>query len=213
MALAKKHLPPGIPFLISKNFSERPFFKAALAQSSQLANCTWIIRGEEYFYAEKAYFIQTMPNSNEQFFNVRDLLEIPESDNKVNRKIFLTRNNKRIRFLNNSSAIETIARSYGFEVIDTDTLSLLEQIKVFSETKYLVGIHGAGLTNVLYRRKAPMFVLELLPGDYLQPHYFWLSKGMGHGYSCVVGSASIYNTSFSVQPKFFEKKLKALLQG
>jgi hypothetical protein len=52
-----------------------------------------------------------------------------------------------------------------------------------------------------------MNVLEILPGDYLQPHYFWLSKGMGHTYRCIAGSESFYDTSFYVDPVLFEKKL------
>jgi hypothetical protein len=78
---------------------------------------------------------------------------------------------------------------------------------LFGSTGFLVGIHGAGLTNVIFRKNAPMNVLEILPGDYLQPHYFWLSKGMGHTYRCIAGSESFYDTSFYVDPVLFEKKL------
>lgn len=213
VVMAKKVLPGQIPFLISKALAEKPFFKSALLQSSYLAQCTWIIRDEKYIEAGKAYFIQTMPNDNEQFFDVRNMLEVKESNKEKQRKIFLTRNKSRIRFVNNKDEIEEIARQYGFEIVDADNLSLQQQIELFGETRYLVGIHGAGLTNVLFRRNAPLHLLELLPKDYLQPHYFWISKGMGHSYSCLVGSRSLYDTSFYVEPKKFEEKLAQVLNS
>lgn len=213
VALAKKVLNTDIPFLINKALAEKSFFKSALIQSSYLAKCTWIIRDEKYIDAGKAYFIQTMPNGNEQFFDVRNMLEVKESNKEKQRKIFLTRNKSRIRFVNNKDEIEEIARQYGFEIVDADNLSLQQQIELFGETRYLVGIHGAGLTNVLYRKNAPLHLLELLPQDYLQPHYFWISKGMGHSYSCLVGSRSSYNTSFYVDPKKFEEKLAQVLDS
>ena len=213
IALAKKLLPGNIPFLISKTLATQPFFRSALLQSGYLAHCTWVIRDDRYYKADKAWFIQTMPNSNEQFFDVRKILGIQDSDNTKQKKIFLKRNEKRIRFIKNNAEIETIARQYNFEVVDADNLSLQQQIELFGETKFLVGTHGAGLTNVLFRKNAPLHLLELLPQDYLQPHYFWLSKGLGHKYSCIVGSSSAYDTSFYVEPKKFEEKLSQILRS
>ena len=210
VTLALQYIPRKVPFLISKNLSDKSFFKQAILQSPRLASLQWIVRDHHYYKARKAWFIQTMPSSNEQFFNIQALLQVPDASAlQAGRKVFLTRSRKRIRFLKNSVELEAIAQNHGYEVIDTDGLSLQEQIKLFSETKWLIGIHGAGLTNVLYRKNAPMKVLELLPADYLQPHYFWLSKGMGHEYTCILGSTSAIDTSFEVSPQDFEHKLRS----
>lgn len=213
VALSKKLLPEHTPFLISKGLAEKPFFRSALLQSSYLSQCTWVIRDDNYYRADKAYFLQTMPNSNEQFLGVREILEVMDSDKDKSRKIFLTRSKKRIRFISNKTEIEDIAMRYHFEIVDADDLTLQQQIILFGETRYLIGIHGAGLTNVLYRKNAPLHLLELLPKDYLQPHYFWISKGMGHQYSCLVGSKAAYDTSFYVVPAEFEKKLVQMLDS
>jgi capsular polysaccharide biosynthesis protein len=95
--------------------------------------------------------------------------------------------------------------------VDTDGLSLHDQVELFSKTRYLAGIHGAGLTNLFFRKNAPLTLLELLPGDYIQPHYFWLCKGMGHDYDCIAGTASAFDTSFEIDPLLFENKLSAML--
>jgi hypothetical protein len=212
VALALKDLPQGIPFLVSRNLYEKKYFQNALLISPRLAAQQWIVRDETTYYRiAKAWFIQTMPNSNEQFFAVRELLNVPDSDPQSNRKVFLTRSQQRIRHLKNNAVIEKIAQQYGFEIIDTDSFSLQQQIKLFGETNYLIGIHGAGLTNQLFRKDAPMLLLELLPADYLQPHYFWLNKGMGHQYDCLVGTASALDTSFEIDAEAFEIKIKSWL--
>ncbi len=214
VTLALQYIPRKIPFLISKNLAEKSFFKQAVSQSPELASLQWIVRDRHYYKAKKAWFIQTMPSSNEQFFNLQHLLHVPDASILQNsRKVFLTRSRSRIRFLKNGAALKAIAHKYGFEVIDTDGLSMKEQIKIFSETRWLIGIHGAGLTNVLYRKNAAMKVLELLPADYLQPHYFWLSKGMGHEYDCILGSTSGIDTSFEISAKTFEDRLQCFANG
>lgn len=210
VALALQHTPANTPFLISSNLSAKTFFKQALTQSPLLASFKWIVRDKTYYRAKKAWFVQTMPNANEQFFNVQKLLQVPNSNNS-NRKVFLTRSPSRIRFLKNSMEIETIAKKYNFEVVDTDKLSLAEQIALFSQTKWLIGIHGAGLTNLIYRQNAALKLLELLPGDYLQPHYFWLCKGMGHEYKCIIGSVASIDTSFKIPAVEFEKELASFV--
>ncbi len=211
VALARHTIKGELSFLISRRLSEKKYFKDALAISTCLSDCNWVIRDDCYYRVGRAYFLQTMPNSNQQFFQVKELLGIKDSPKGMNRKVFLTRSRKRIRFLRNSKEIESLAAQHGFEIIDADGLSLQEQIHLFGETRYLVGIHGAGLTNVIYRQNAPLHLFELLPADYLQPHYFWISKGMEHDYSCLVGSSSYYDTSFYIDPSEFEKKLVHML--
>ena len=190
--------------------SDKPF-KMALQKSKQLSAIKWIIQDEQYVKADKAYFLQTKPNDMKQFFGVLKLLEITDADKLANRHIFLTRNKNRIRFIENAEEIEAIAVKYNFEIVDSDKISFLDQIKLFSSTSHLIGIHGAGLTNVMFRLNAPLTVLELLPGDYIEPHYFWLSKGMGHKYFCQLGSKSHIDTSFSINATQFENKIKQML--
>ncbi len=211
VSMAEEMIKKGMPFIISKNLSEKSYFRQAIARSKTLSTIQWITRDEEYFHLKKAWFLQPMPNSNEQFFKVRELLEVPDGDVESKLKIFLTRSSRRIRFLKNAEVIEGIARKHGFDIVDTDGLSLDDQVELFSKTRYLAGIHGAGLTNLFFRKNAPLTLLELLPGDYIQPHYFWLCKGMGHDYDCIAGTASAFDTSFEIDPLVFENKLTAML--
>lgn len=210
LALIQNHLNREVPILISKDLAEQSFFKAAISESIVLKKCTWLVRNT-YYKVGKAYFIQVMPNSCEQFNKVFDYFPIPAVTEFKNRRIFLKRNEKRIRFINNCSEIEEIVAKWNFEVIDCDELKLREQISLFNQTKYVVAIHGAGLVNILYRKNSKMKLLEIFPKDYIQPHYYLLTKCLGFTYSCLIGGKTLFNTSFYVDPIKFEKKLLELI--
>ncbi|NTS43158.1 glycosyltransferase family 61 protein [Flavisolibacter sp. BT320] len=216
VVLAKEyvHNAANIPYLISEDLAKQPFFKQAIAESSYLSGLNWVVqKKDQYVRADKAYFLQVQPNKKETLLGVRALFNLPLADNTHKRKVFLTRNPKRIRYLKNAGEIEIIARKYSFEIIDADTLSFSEQINLFRQVRFLAGIHGAGLVNMIFRQGAPMSLLELFPQNYIQPHYFWLSKDLGFDYACLVGSKAGTDTAFSVAPAEFEDKIQEMLNA
>lgn len=211
VCLAQKYKLDHLPFVISKQLYDQPYYQQAVARSSYLQGLTWVVQDKQYIKAETAYYMQKELNSNEQFIWAREILEVPDADPQQKRKVFLTRNKNRIRHINNSLEIEKIAIHYGFEIVDTDNLTLDMQIKLFSEIEFLIGIHGAGLTNMIFRKSAPMNILEIFPMDYIQPHYYWLGKGLGHSYHCLTGGTTLRDTSFSMNAEQFDKKLKEFI--
>ena len=56
-----------------------------------------------------------------------------------------------------------------------------------------------------------MNILEIFPMDYIQPHYYWLGKGLGHSYHCLTGGTTLRDTSFSMNAEQFDKKLKEFI--
>ncbi|GAB4429647.1 MAG: hypothetical protein OHK0015_13790 [Chloroflexi bacterium OHK40] len=54
------------------------------------------------------------------------------------------------RHILNEDALLPILREYGVEVVFGEELSLREQIRLFAETKVLIGPHGSGLNNSLF---------------------------------------------------------------
>jgi len=70
------------------------------------------------------------------------------------RKIFVYRTLKNqyqnsIRCLNQDE-IYNFLKKYDFEKIEPNEMSVINQMKVFSEAKEVVGIHGAGLANIIF---------------------------------------------------------------
>ena len=210
--LAQKKLNVKLPFLISKTLSQKKYFKDALAQSTLLREINWIVQEEnEYIKTDKVYFLQSQPHNPNVFYGLLQLLEVKKPSTPPERRIFLKRNSKRVRSLANSSAIEEVAVKYNFEIVDADVISLAEQIKIFGETKYLIGIHGAGLINIMFAMPGEMVVFELFPVEYIPPHYYWLSLEMQEDYLCQVGTEMDKNGAFTISPDVFENNIKTML--
>jgi hypothetical protein len=82
------------------------------------------------------------------------------------RRIFLTRSGTRGRTLSNYEENEPLLRERNFETVDTDGMSLREQAQLFRECRYLIGIHGAGLTNIIHAHDHDLSLLQLRqPGE------------------------------------------------
>ena len=57
-----------------------------------------------------------------------------------------------------------------------------EKIELFSKIRHLVAIHGAGLTNVIYRRDAPLSLIEIYGTSYIPPDIKNISDAFGYTY-------------------------------
>ncbi len=71
-------------------------------------------------------------------------------------KIFISRadaNLKNKRNLKNNLEIENYLIKKGFNVLILSNYSFLEQALIFNNAKLVVGLHGAGLTNILFCKK------------------------------------------------------------
>ncbi len=70
----------------------------------------------------------------------------------------------------------------GFEVVRPDGMSLADQVRLFAEAAVVVGLHGAGLTNVLF---APRGRLVELRGTYGGGEYRSMASGLAVPYAAV----------------------------
>ncbi len=129
------------------------------------------------------------------------------------RKVFLTRSKRDGRYIRNMDEIAPILAKYHFKAVDASSLPHKEQIKLFQETVALVGIHGSGLTNILFTDTSYIKILEILPAQKLFPHYYWLSGILGAKYDAMIASQLDHKQSFEVDVVTLEKRLKQLLES
>ena len=99
----------------------------------------------------------------------------------------------------------------GFEVTDTDGMSLKEQVLLFRDVDLLIGLHGAGLTNIIFRNGRPLKLLEIFPGDHCPSHYRHLCMKFNYGYDSLKGSNMDLskNRGFHLDPDLLKGKLNA----
>lgn len=88
--------------------------------------------------------------SQEAFLNVRDRVLSTVSCRKAFRKIYVSRANASFRRLMNEDDIQKLFGVYGFEVVFPEKMSFQEQVKMFHEAKYVAGMSGAAMTNLIY---------------------------------------------------------------
>ena len=79
---------------------------------------------------------------------------------------------------------ELVARLVGdgFEVVRPDGLPLADQVRLFAQAGVIVGLHGAGLTNLLF---APHAAVVELRGSYRDEAYRGMSARLGLPYAAV----------------------------
>lgn len=75
------------------------------------------------------------------------------SSHQSKRYVYISRQNaKKRKILNEEDVVRVLSR-FGFEIHRFEEYSLAQQIAIMGDTKVLLSIHGAGLTNMLFMPK------------------------------------------------------------
>lgn len=98
------------------------------------------------------------------------------------RKVYLHRARGGWRYVENEDEVCAFLESRGFEILRPEMLSVAEQVRICSRARVLVGMHGAGLTNLLW---APRASLIELCGSYGGSDYVRLARSLGNPYKRV----------------------------
>lgn len=102
---------------------------------------------------------------------VRDTL-LPSRPEGRPKRIFVTRGGApHTRRLERGPEIAALLESQGFTTIDPGAMTVQEQIDHFAAAEVVVGIHGAGLTNLVFAPPG-VRVLELFAPTYVK-HCYW----------------------------------------
>jgi hypothetical protein len=108
--------------------------------------------------------------------NIEDLAAVEQT---AERLVFLVRRPPTKRHIVNTAHVESAMQDLGFEIVDSSALSMVDQIRLFRSTRMLVAIHGAGLTNMIYRAGRPMTVIELCSDRYSSDDFQATAHGLG----------------------------------
>jgi capsular polysaccharide biosynthesis protein len=200
---------PDVPILVHQRIWNSPLAQLVLNRPPFLGR-KWVIQDDRTWIktsrlykaaATQAYFRQS-------YALLEGLVE-----KRPHRRIFLDRRSKYGRRVSNKADLEKILGKHGFETIFAEDLPYAEQIKLLSQVKNIIGIHGAGLTNLLFSDIPAIRCLEILPGSYVYPHYYWMLQMTGaERYDAITGSELDPNTNFTVDPAAFERQVELLLR-
>lgn len=111
---------------------------------------------------------------------------LPERSSRREHRLFVSRPEPFKRTIENQEELRDCLEEFGFKTIVPEQLSLARQIELFYDAEIVVGAHGPGLTNMLF--SPHLKVIELFPTAYVIPHYFYLSRSLGHEYNYWCGT-------------------------
>lgn len=104
---------------------------------------------------------------------------LPDQIGPPRRRLYVTRGGrKNTRRLENEAEVLDALAPRGFETVEPGSLSVAEQIRLFSEAEIVVGAHGAGLTNLVFCPVGAA-VIELFPPDYVNVCFWALASAVG----------------------------------
>jgi len=93
-------------------------------------------------------------------------------------KLYVRRASDRPRHVANAAEVEALLVSYGFRVLQPETLTVAQQAELFSSAAVVVGGHGAALANTVFCSGSR--VLEFCAPGLAAPHYAYLSLAAGN---------------------------------
>ena len=102
------------------------------------------------------------------------------------RRIFIHREDSGNRTLINEAQVSERARAAGFTPVSLSTLSVRDQVRLFSEASHILAAHGAGLTNICFCQRGAV-LCELQMDSYVHWSFRLLAALRGVRYGCIVG--------------------------
>jgi capsular polysaccharide biosynthesis protein len=97
-------------------------------------------------------------------------------------------------------------------------MSMAEQVETFSNARVVVGVHGAALANVAFRKHAELDIIEILPSidacDF--SHYMLLAHTLNFRYQAaqaIVVRKEAGAVSLTVDATQFETTLRSVIAG
>lgn len=202
-----------VPLIVSQKIFDSKLFQYLLL-NTDLKRYDIIVQKEvtlkvNHLYLAKGAFSQSY------WTGLRLWVTNVQQKNTKNRRVFLNRDRGVGRTIKNEREIFEILHKFGFEILDTESYTVEDQIELMSETQWLIGIHGAGLTNILFLDKGKANVIEINPifigEENLRPHYYWLANCLGINYQCLPTEGLDKNDNFHLSASLLEEYLNKLI--
>ena len=97
-------------------------------------------------------------------------------------RLYVSRKEAPKRRLLNEPALESMLAGHGFTCVCMERLPFAEQVSLASRCEVLAGLHGAGLTHMLWARRNALVVEIRGERDRHNNCYYSLASDLGHDY-------------------------------
>ncbi|MGE0600064.1 MAG: DUF563 domain-containing protein [Dehalococcoidia bacterium] len=203
------------PILVSAHLAKQKYFHEAVIQGD-LSSLHFVSPKEGTYVAlDELFLAQTSIFDKGLTCDVLRLLNAPARTAIPAKRVFLNRRPEYGRCLDNFNDISEILTKLNFTMLYTEDMTLSEQMTLLSETRFLVGIHGAGLANMIFAANGPLSVMEIVPRHAdLNQDFELLANSLGFDYVRVFGIDEPYphkRSNFHVDPESFSNFIEAFI--
>jgi len=123
---------------------------------------------------------------------------------KFSDKIFISRADAERRQIKNREEVLDYLQKHGFESYKLTELSFPEQVALFSQANEIIGVHGAGLANIMFASDCN--VTEIIGGNF-KPTYFMMADILDLNHNLVLGHSvagsaeRTHNQNIKIEPE------------
>jgi capsular polysaccharide biosynthesis protein len=124
-------------------------------------------------------------------------------------RVWITRRDAAKRTIANETELQSVLDAFGFTVVSLERLTFEEQVRLIGKAEAIAGLHGAGLTNMLFMRAGCKVVEIRRDGDAHNNCFFSLASSLDlpyfysiarplepdlHKANCILNAASLRET-------------------
>ena len=206
-------LPADIPYLVPEKTTQTSFFKQARELGVFAGRELVVQRRKEVIAVDEVYLTRGFWGHKPYFESLCEHLKVPMPQS-AEKRIFVLRGASAAngRAFRNQEAVNHLVEAYGFELVDPSQFSFNQQIEIFSQASVIAGAHGAGLTNMIFRRGTPCKIIELFSPLMGSPQYYMLSKELGFDYTSLM-TLNPEGRAFKATTEVDLDQLKSVLEG
>ncbi|MDG2286480.1 MAG: glycosyltransferase 61 family protein [Alphaproteobacteria bacterium] len=95
-------------------------------------------------------------------------------------RVYVARNDSTMKRIVDEDRIIELLKQRSFSIVTPGEHGLLEQARLFADAKVIVGVHGAGLTNMAFSPSNARIIELDNTRNYPSDHYVRLAKAAGH---------------------------------
>lgn len=180
-----------VPLIVTEELARKTFFVEAIALGLFGSRPVIVQDKAEVIAARELYVVRPDAYTERQLsFPAKRLGGI--ADPRARDRLYISRSGTpgTSRQIINEEDLVARLRDLGFSVIDPGKISLAEQIAYFARSSIVVGPHGAGLANILFRYGAPLALVEMINHTKKSHHHFFqLSTHCGYFYRATLNNA------------------------
>ena len=126
-------------------------------------------------------------------------------------RIYLTRGDARLRRVDGEGALMEGLRRRGFQIVQASWSNHHEQMQWFGEARIVMGVHGAGLANILWAQRQPLLIELMAQNGRKSTGLHWAAEA-GADYEPVIGGAEGQKQAFAIDPDAVLREVDAAIE-